>query len=305
MEAEIQRFDTENSDDIERRWMRWKTKLGWYFTLKNMKSDELKRISLLFFGGDGIVDIYEENANDNDTYDQVINKIDAQLLTKANTESHIKHSNKVVQNDQEMDVAQRLEDNADKESKQVKIEPQSELEGEKVNMLKREQDFSNKSKDTKQEKENMDFNEMKQRKLSFICGDNCSHDGKNPAIKTECHGCDIWNGHFGTQCQAERKSAKTGSSGLKSTLEWEQDINDKLELISREVQERSKGLKNDGNSNDNEDGVWKFESVCKDARRSHMDIKDVPGKIYLYDDLYIFGETGDSPPIWESMERAN
>ena len=44
MEAEIQKFDTENSDNIEKRWMRWKTKLGWYFKLKSMENDELKRI---------------------------------------------------------------------------------------------------------------------------------------------------------------------------------------------------------------------------------------------------------------------
>ena len=107
MEAEIQKFDTVNSDDIEKRWVRWKTKLSWYFILKNIKNDEIKRISLLFFAGDGIVDIYEEDLNEIDTYDQVINKIDARLLMKANTESHIKHSNKMLQNDQEKDVVQR------------------------------------------------------------------------------------------------------------------------------------------------------------------------------------------------------
>jgi hypothetical protein len=112
MEGEIQKFDTENGGDIEKRLTRWKTKLGWYFTLKNIKVDELKKTSLFFFGGDGIVDIYEEDADDGDNYDAIIKKLDARLIPKQNNQLNRLNFRKIVQYDDEpfSEFVQRLRD---------------------------------------------------------------------------------------------------------------------------------------------------------------------------------------------------
>ena len=112
MEAELQRFDTENSDDIEKRWTRYKTKLGWYFTLKNIKQDEIKKTSLFYFGGDGIVDMYEEDADDADNYDAIIKKLDARLIPKQNNQLNRLNFRKIIQYDDEPfnEFVQRIRD---------------------------------------------------------------------------------------------------------------------------------------------------------------------------------------------------
>jgi hypothetical protein len=111
MEGNIQKFDTEFTDDIEKRWNRWKTNLNRYFAIKKIGEAAAKINHLFFLGGDGIEDIYETVADDNDSYEQVIEKIDARVRPKTNTELHIQQFRKIVQYDHETfeDFVQRLQ----------------------------------------------------------------------------------------------------------------------------------------------------------------------------------------------------
>jgi hypothetical protein len=89
-----------------------KKKLGWYFMLKNIKTDEIKKTSLFYFGGDGIVDIYEEDADDADNYEAIIKKLDARLIPKQNNQLNRLNFRKIIQYDDEpfSEFVQRLRD---------------------------------------------------------------------------------------------------------------------------------------------------------------------------------------------------
>jgi hypothetical protein len=114
MEGNIQKFDTENTDDIEKRWTRWKTNLNRYFAIKKIDQAAAKKNHLFFLGGDGIEDIYEAVANEADSYEQVIEKIDARILPKTNTELHLMQFRKISQFAGEPfnEFVQRLRDRA-------------------------------------------------------------------------------------------------------------------------------------------------------------------------------------------------
>ncbi len=72
----------------------------------------MKITHLFFFGGDALEDMYEENADTTDTYEKVIEKLDARLLPKTNTELHVMQFRKLAQFDDEPfdDFVQRVRD---------------------------------------------------------------------------------------------------------------------------------------------------------------------------------------------------
>ena len=113
-ESELRRFDVDDQDDIENRWTRYVKRLGRYLTIKNINNSAAKINYLFFYGGEKLEDIYEEVKDDQDSYDQVIEKLTKHFKPETNTEMHIFQFRNMEQYDDETfdDYVARLKEKA-------------------------------------------------------------------------------------------------------------------------------------------------------------------------------------------------
>ena len=68
-------FNVTDLEDIGYRWTMWLKKLTWYFIYRETEVSEKKINELLLFGWYGLEEIYDQYMEDDDEYDDVIEKI--------------------------------------------------------------------------------------------------------------------------------------------------------------------------------------------------------------------------------------
>lgn len=76
--AELVQFDTNNPDNIYKRWQRWSKRLDRLLDIKNVRDDKTKTNYLFFYGGDCLEDIYNDLADEEDNddkYEDILRKL--------------------------------------------------------------------------------------------------------------------------------------------------------------------------------------------------------------------------------------
>ena len=72
---QVEPFDVTDLEDIGYRWTMWLKKLTRYFRYRETEYSEKKINELFLFGGNGLEEIYDQYMEDDDEYDDVIEKI--------------------------------------------------------------------------------------------------------------------------------------------------------------------------------------------------------------------------------------
>lgn len=101
MEPILTKFDTDDLDNIAKRWDRWLENLKRYLRVKKITDDNLKKDYLFLYGGSGLEDAYEPVANPHDNFDGVTTKLTEVFKPKINANLHIHQFRKLTQYDDE------------------------------------------------------------------------------------------------------------------------------------------------------------------------------------------------------------
>ena len=72
---QFEEFDTTDLEQISQRWTKWLSRITRYFTFKNLRDGAAKINELFLFGGYDLEQIYQHVREEEDDYDQVIEKL--------------------------------------------------------------------------------------------------------------------------------------------------------------------------------------------------------------------------------------
>ena len=114
-QALIQPFTTSDTDNIGLRWKKWVKKLERLFEIKNIEDDKKKITYLFFYGGDQLEDVYTEDAENDDTFDEICTKLSTRFNPTANNHLHVYNFRALHQFEDEPfdEFVQRLRDTAE------------------------------------------------------------------------------------------------------------------------------------------------------------------------------------------------
>ncbi|CAF1016621.1 unnamed protein product [Brachionus calyciflorus] len=85
----IENFDLNDTDGIASKWKKWCKRLERLISIKSVTQEKKKIDYLLFCAGESIEDIYEEMAEDGDTFEDIVDKIHEHLCPKTNKQMNI------------------------------------------------------------------------------------------------------------------------------------------------------------------------------------------------------------------------
>ena len=107
----LPQFDVHVIEGINQRWTRWCRSLGRLMAINGVKEDSMKQNYLFFCAGDYVEDVYTKNANDMDTYEEIIEKLT--LAFSQTVQQKDNEPQNIAQKHAEQDevLARRMENN--------------------------------------------------------------------------------------------------------------------------------------------------------------------------------------------------
>jgi hypothetical protein len=153
-QIELTQFDTDNIENIHKRWSRWAKRLDRLLDIKGIKEDSTRINYLFFYGGDNLEDVYTELAEDTDSFEDIIRKL-CNLFSTYETPSESDNNNNNNNNSNDQLDEQKAKN--EEEQEEVTFELVLDEENETVNdLIQRYNKHLCKMKDLEKEKQELD-----------------------------------------------------------------------------------------------------------------------------------------------------
>ena len=238
----IQQFVVNYGEDTAQSWSKWLRRFNRMLEINNINVDEQKKSYLFYYGGDEIEDIYDQNKDVSDSYDDVIKKITIHFNGTSNKQLNILKFRELYQFEGEPfdEFVSRLREKAklcsftdpNEEIKSQIIQKcisqdvkRKALESDRLDLAKlinigktdesitrqlldlskNDQFRKNATSNNNQYEHQINKNTYQDnKKMCFNCGGDYPHKQQCPAKGRECDNCGKLN-HYARCCRSEPK----------------------------------------------------------------------------------------------------